>query len=103
MRASDGGYAAKELKYKRMITIADDIAYGQEMCAGFQRVFEDNGGKIIQKLFPPLTVPDYGAYVGQLKNDATASSSALPVRTAFVSCANSSNTASRTSCTVSAA
>lgn len=63
-----GEYAAKELKYKRMVTIADDIAYGQEMCAGFQRVFEDGGGKVIQKLFPPLTVPDYGSYVGQLKN-----------------------------------
>jgi branched-chain amino acid transport system substrate-binding protein len=62
-----GEYAAKELKFKKMITIADDIAYGQEMCAGFQRVFEDNGGQIIQKLFPPLTVPDYGSYVGQLK------------------------------------
>jgi len=63
-----GEYAAKELKFKKMITIADDIAYGQEMCAGFQRVFEDNGGQIIQKLFPPLTVPDYGSYVAQLKN-----------------------------------
>jgi branched-chain amino acid transport system substrate-binding protein len=50
-----------------MITIADDIAYGQEMCAGFQRVFEENGGKVIQKLFPPLTAPDYGTYVAQLK------------------------------------
>ena len=60
-------YAAKELGYKRMITIADDIAYGHEMCAGFQRVFEDNGGKIIQKLFPPLTAPDYGTYIAQLK------------------------------------
>jgi len=63
-----GEYAAKTLKYKRMITIADDIAYGHEMCAGFQRVFEENGGKIIQKLFPPLTVPDYGTYLAQLKN-----------------------------------
>jgi branched-chain amino acid transport system substrate-binding protein len=63
-----GEYAAKELKFKKMITIADDIAYGQEMCAGFQRVFEDNGGEIIQKLFPPLTVPDYGSYAAQLKN-----------------------------------
>jgi len=62
-----GEYAAKELKYKKMITIADDLAYGHEMCAGFQRVFEDNGGKIVQKLFPPLTVPDYGSYVAQLK------------------------------------
>lgn len=62
-----GEYAAKELKYKKMIAIGDDLAYGHEMCAGFQRVFEDNGGKIIQKLFPPLAVPDYGTYVGQLK------------------------------------
>src|SRR3954468_16158178 len=61
-------YCAKTLKYKRMITIADDIAYGHEMCAGFQRVFEESGGKIIQKLFPPLTVPDYGTYLAQLKN-----------------------------------
>ncbi len=53
-------YCAKTLKYKRMVTIADDIAYGHEMCAGFQRVFEDAGGKIVQKLFSPLTVPDYG-------------------------------------------
>ncbi|MEA2758199.1 MAG: branched-chain amino acid transport system substrate-binding protein [Methylobacteriaceae bacterium] len=62
-----GEYCAKELKYARMITIADDIAYGHEMCAGFQRAFEENGGKIIQKLFPPLTAPDYGTYVAQLK------------------------------------
>jgi branched-chain amino acid transport system substrate-binding protein len=63
-----GEYAAKELKYKKMITIADDIAYGHEMCAGFQRTFEDNGGQIIQKVFSPLAVPDYGSYVGQLKS-----------------------------------
>jgi branched-chain amino acid transport system substrate-binding protein len=62
-----GEYAAKDLKYKKMITIGDDIAYGHEMCAGFQRVFEDNGGKVVQKLFSPLAVPDYGTYVGQLK------------------------------------
>ena len=35
-------------------TIGDDFAYGHEMCAGFQRVFEDNGGKIIQKILTPL-------------------------------------------------
>src|SRR5439155_19158620 len=34
-------YCAKQLKYKRMAVIADDIAYGHEMCAGFQRVCED--------------------------------------------------------------
>jgi branched-chain amino acid transport system substrate-binding protein len=65
-------YCAVDLKYKRMILIADDIAYGHEMNAGFQRVFEENGGKIVQKLFPPLTVPDYGSYLAQLKTNADA-------------------------------
>src|SRR4029079_894525 len=51
---------------KRLAVIADDIAYGHEMCAGFMRVFEDAGGKVVQRMFPPLTVPDYGTYLAQL-------------------------------------
>jgi branched-chain amino acid transport system substrate-binding protein len=62
-------YCAKTLNYKRMAVIADDFAYGHEMCAGFQRVFEDAGGKIVQKMFPPLTVPDYATYIAQLKTN----------------------------------
>jgi len=65
-------YCAKTLKYKRMAVIADDIAYGHEMCAGFQRVFEDAGGKIVQKMFPPLTVPDYSTYLAQQKTNIDA-------------------------------
>jgi len=65
-------YAYKTLGYRRMVTIADDIAYGHEMCAGFQRVFEELGGKIVQKMFPPLTVPDYGTYLAQLKTNVDA-------------------------------
>src|ERR1700757_2887183 len=60
-------YALKELKYKKIVTIADDFAYGHEMCAGFQRAFEDGVGKIIQKIFTPLATPDYGSYVAQVK------------------------------------
>src|SRR6201987_398509 len=60
-------YALKELKYKKIVTIADDFAYGHEMCAGFQRAFEDGGGKVIQKIFTPLATPDYGSYVAQVK------------------------------------
>jgi len=62
-------YCARTLKYKRMATIADDFAYGHEMVGGFQRVFEDSGGRIVQKLWPPLTVPDYGSYLAQLKTN----------------------------------
>jgi branched-chain amino acid transport system substrate-binding protein len=62
-------YCYKTLKYRRMAVIADDIAYGHEMCGGFQRAFEDAGGKIVQKMFSPLTVPDYATYLAQLKTN----------------------------------
>jgi len=65
-------YAAKELKYKRVATIGDDFAFGHECVAGFHRVFEDNGGKIVQKLWTPLNAPDYGTYISQLKGDIDA-------------------------------
>src|SRR5438128_2877527 len=67
-----GEYAAKTLGYKRVAIIADDFAYGHETAAGFQRVFEDNGGKVVQRLFPPLNVPDYGSYLAQLKQNVDA-------------------------------
>jgi len=67
-----GDYAAKVLKYKRIAVIADDIAYGHEQLAGFMRVFEDNGGKVVQRLLPPLNAPDYGTYIGQLKTNIDA-------------------------------
>jgi branched-chain amino acid transport system substrate-binding protein len=49
--------------------MADDIAYGHELNAGFQRAFEDAGGKVVQKLWSPLVTPDYGTYIGQLKDN----------------------------------
>jgi branched-chain amino acid transport system substrate-binding protein len=61
-----GEYAAKELKYKRIAIIADDFAFGHETAAGFQRTFEENGGKVVQKLWTPLNVADYGTYIGQI-------------------------------------
>jgi branched-chain amino acid transport system substrate-binding protein len=63
-----GDYAAKELKYQRAATIAEDIAFGYEQMAGFQHVFEDNGGKVVKKLWPPLVTPDYTPYIAQISN-----------------------------------
>jgi branched-chain amino acid transport system substrate-binding protein len=59
-------YAAKELKLKRVITLADDFAFGHEQMAGFGRVFEDAGGRIAKKLWPPLVTPDYTPYLAQI-------------------------------------
>src|SRR5215218_8467812 len=61
-------YAAKELKYKRAATISEDFAFGYEQMSGFQRVFEDNGGKVVKKLWPPLVTPDYTPYIAQIGN-----------------------------------
>jgi len=62
-------YCAKHLKYRRMAAIADDFAYGHEMLGGFQKVLEDAGGTLAQKLFSPLNAPDYGTYIAQLRKD----------------------------------
>jgi branched-chain amino acid transport system substrate-binding protein len=67
-----GTYAAKTLGYKKIVTIADDFAFGHEVVAGFQRAFEDAGGQVVQKLWPPLGTTDQGPYISQLKRDADA-------------------------------
>ncbi len=61
-------YAIKELKYKRAATISEDFAFGYEQMSGFQRVFEEGGGKVVKKLWPPLVTPDYTPYIAQIKN-----------------------------------
>ena len=60
-------YCAKTLGWKRMGAIADDFAYGHEMLGGFQLVYEDAGGKLVQKMFSPLNAPDYSSYIAQVK------------------------------------
>ena len=67
-----GDYAARELKFKRIAIVAEDFTYGHEGVGGFQRSFEDAGGKIVQKLWPPLSTSDYGAFIVQIKADIDA-------------------------------
>jgi branched-chain amino acid transport system substrate-binding protein len=64
-----GDYAAKTLGYKRMAIVAEDFTYGHEGAGGFQLAFEAAGGKIVQKLWPPLNTPDYAPYLAPIKRD----------------------------------
>ena len=59
-------YARKELGYKTAIAIVEDFAFGYEEIGGFQRVFENEGGHVVKKLWPPLVTPDYTPYLAQL-------------------------------------
>ncbi len=67
-----GDYAVRKLGIKRVAAIADDFTYGHEGTAGFQAGFEEAGGRVVQKLWPPLNVGDYGSYIGQISADADA-------------------------------
>jgi branched-chain amino acid transport system substrate-binding protein len=65
-----GDFAARKAGIKTVASVADDFTYGHEGSAGFQAGFEAAGGKVVQKLWPPLNVGDYGSYASQIQSDA---------------------------------
>ncbi|HZP37200.1 MAG TPA: ABC transporter substrate-binding protein [Methylomirabilota bacterium] len=67
-----GDYAARTLKYKRVAVIAMDNGFGHEEAGGFQRVFEDAGGRVVQKIWVPLNVLDFAPYLTQISRDVDA-------------------------------
>jgi branched-chain amino acid transport system substrate-binding protein len=66
------GQWACEQGYKKIVTVAADYAFGYEVVGGFQAAFEACGGKIIQKIWPPLGTKDFGPYIPTIKADADA-------------------------------
>jgi len=67
-----GDYAYNVLKFRKISVIAYDFAFGWECVGGFQKVFEDSGGKILQKIWVPLTAQDLSPYLAQISKDADA-------------------------------
>ena len=66
------GQWACDQGYKKIVTIAADYAFGYETVGGFQKAFEDCGGKIIQKIWPPLGAKDFGPFIPTIKADTDA-------------------------------
>jgi branched-chain amino acid transport system substrate-binding protein len=67
-----GEYAYNVLKFKKIAVIAYDFAFGWECVGGFHKVFEDSGGKILQKIWVPLTAQDFSPYLAQISKEADA-------------------------------
>jgi branched-chain amino acid transport system substrate-binding protein len=67
-----GEWVYMTLGYKKIVTIAIDYAFGWEVVGGFQKSFEEAGGQIIQKLWPPLGTTDFAPYLSQIRRDADA-------------------------------
>ena len=66
------GQWACEQGYKKIAAVSADYAFGYEQVGGFQKAFEDCGGKIIQKIWPPLGTKDFGPFIPTIKADADA-------------------------------
>jgi len=67
-----GDYAARVLKYKKVAVIAMDNPFGHEQIGGFQKVFEDGGGRVVQKIWVPLNALDFAPYLTQLNREVDA-------------------------------
>jgi branched-chain amino acid transport system substrate-binding protein len=72
------GQWACDQGYKKIVTVAADYAFGYESVGGFQKVFEDCGGKVIQKLWPALGTKDFGPYIPTIKGDTDAVFTVMP-------------------------
>src|SRR6266576_5453611 len=57
-----GEYAAKVLKYTRMVTVAYDFAFGWETVEGFQDTFEQDGDRVVAHRWPLSDASHYNPY-----------------------------------------
>ncbi len=57
---------------KTVAIVAYDYAFGWENVGGFQKAFEDAGGKVVQKIWTPQTTSDFAPYLPQIKKDVDA-------------------------------
>jgi branched-chain amino acid transport system substrate-binding protein len=67
-----GEYAYNILKFKKVSIVAYDFAFGWECVGGFHKTFEEAGGKVLQKIWVPLTAQDLSPYLSQISKDADA-------------------------------
>ncbi len=65
-----GDYAYRKLGWRKVAAIAMDYGWGHEVSGAFQRVFEELGGQVIQKIWTPVNTTDFGPYVASLKPEA---------------------------------
>ena len=65
-------WVVKNTKHRKIAFIGMDYAFGYETLGGFQQVFEQQGGQIVQKIWTPLNTNDFAPFLSQIKRDADA-------------------------------
>ncbi|WP_445347040.1 ABC transporter substrate-binding protein [Calidifontibacillus erzurumensis] len=51
---------------KKVVIVAADYAFGQEVSAAFKEAFVNAGGQIVDEIYPPLGNNDYASYLTKL-------------------------------------
>jgi branched-chain amino acid transport system substrate-binding protein len=64
--APSGPYAFKQ-GWKNVMAFAPDYAAGYEQLAGFADAFQQAGGTVSEKVFPPLGNSDYAPFLAKIK------------------------------------
>jgi branched-chain amino acid transport system substrate-binding protein len=64
-----GDYAYNELGWRNVVTIGDDYDFPYSQVAGFVAEFCSIGGKVTERLWPPLGEEDYSSYITQIPED----------------------------------
>ena len=65
-------WALKNTKYRKIAAIGMDYAFGYEIIGGFQQVFEEGGGQIVQRIWAPLNTNDFAPFLAQIRRDSDA-------------------------------
>jgi branched-chain amino acid transport system substrate-binding protein len=64
-----GDYAYNELGWRTAAVIGDDYAFPYTSLAGFIAEFCSLGGKVTERVWPPLGEKDYSSYISQIPED----------------------------------
>jgi branched-chain amino acid transport system substrate-binding protein len=67
-----GEWAYKVKGWRRVATIAPDFPLSYQSVGGFQKTFEEAGGKVVQKVWTPLSANDFTAHIKLLRKDVDA-------------------------------
>ncbi|MFH1112443.1 MAG: ABC transporter substrate-binding protein [Pseudomonadota bacterium] len=59
-----------EKGHRKAVLMGADYAAGYEHVGGIARTFKENGGKILQEIWPPLGTKDYAPYLAKIDRDA---------------------------------
>jgi branched-chain amino acid transport system substrate-binding protein len=59
-------------EWKNVAAIGNDFIFGYEVIGGFQDVFQQKGGKVVQKIWVPIGTPDVSPFLSRLDTSVDA-------------------------------